>query len=397
MLKNKIVYIRYLLCLIMAMVLITGCNKAKPDIDSESQKLLEEVLKEESALLVEDAEPILNLSEVHKGDFIVSKTHIVNFYYPNTEIIRYDNQNMKATFVEFLCALGDEVKEGDPLFSIEYHVNLLEYEKAKLDLLRTVEAYEAGREEKEQQLQQEAEKLDRIDDPIEEIKQSFQVEYLKDDLDNYITTMEKNIDDLREKVSEFESMMGTINITSPIDGYVTYMNLVYPGDELNFLDEILTLVNYDEVYLLVDNSSNNFRYNMEVDLIAKEKTNTIQFNKETKKPPTNEKKYKGRVVSGDNLVTNDLKSNQVIIELIDADIKDIVNMDVKATCYPFSVKNSLLVSNNAVMFEGREGKLNVRVHENGNTYKKYFIGLGRDNDNWLIFDGLDEGMEVLLK
>ena len=260
-----------------------------------------------------------------------------------------------------------------------------------------MEAYEAGREEKEQQLQQEAEKLDRIDDPIEEIKQSFQVEYLKDDLDNYITTMEKNIDDLREKVSEFESMMGTINITSPIDGYVTYMNLVYPGDELNFLDEILTLVNYDEVYLLVDNSSNNFRYNMEVDLIAKEKTNTIQFNKETKKPPTNEKKYKGRVVSGDNLVTNDLKSNQVIIELIDADIKDIVNMDVKATCYPFSVKNSLLVSNNAVMFEGREGKLNVRVHENGNIYKKYFIGLGRDNDNWLIFDGLDEGMEVLLK
>ena len=378
----------YGIILVMALSCFSGCDNS-PRLDTETQKLLEDIAAKDDAIIIDDVEDLENkikLTNVIRGDLLTELTVKAEFYYPLVRDVVFEQGDLGAVLVEYLCSVGDFVQKGDPIVSIEYKVNLVELEKMKLNQLNTVNNYKKEKSARRQRLDEQRKKLESLYDPDQIAIESIQLSYLEEDYSNYIETMEEILADLDESIREYDEKMGVCYIYSPISGVITETSELKHGSNITNGQLLARITSMEEEpYLVVDNEHGTFRYNMEVDITV------------TDKGSNGTETLKGKVISGIELTDMSawyLGKNYAVIELLEGDIKDLYNKTVRATCYPRYMKDVLLVSKDAVSLDA--SNTYVMVYTDEGIYKKKFVSGGENNDYYFVFNGLDEGITVLI-
>ena len=378
----------YGIILVMALCWFSGCDNS-PKLDTETQKLLEDIATKDDAIIIDNAEAMeskVRLTNVIRGDLLSELTVKAEFYYPIAHDVFFELGEMGAVFVEYLCSVGDFVQKGDPIASIEYNVNHVELEKMKLNQLNTVNNYKKEKSAKRQRLDEQRSRLESLSDPDQIAIESIHLSYLEEEYSNYIESMEEVIADIDKSIKEYEEKMGVCYIYTPVSGVITETSELKRGSKIyngHFCAKITSME--EEPYLVVENEHGAFRYNMKVDLTV------------TDKDRKGTETLKGRVVSELELTYGPawyLAKNYAVIELLEGDMKELYDKTVRATCYPRYMKDVLLVSKDAVSLDASEPYVMVQTDEG--IYKKKFVSGGANDDYYFVFDGLEEGITVLI-
>ena len=378
----------YGIILVMALCWFSGCDNS-PKLDTETQKLLEDIATKDDAIIIDNAEAMeskVRLTNVIRGDLLSELTVKAEFYYPIAHDVFFELGEMGAVFVEYLCSVGDFVQKGDPIASIEYNVNHVELEKMKLNQLNTVNNYKKEKSAKRQRLDEQRSRLESLSDPDQIAIESIHLSYLEEEYSNYIESMEEVIADIDKSIKEYEEKMGVCYIYTPVSGVITETSELKRGSKIyngHFCAKITSME--EEPYLVVENEHGAFRYNMKVDLTV------------TDKDRKGTETLKGRVVSELELTYGPawyLAKNYAVIKLLEGDMKELYDKTVRATCYPRYMKDVLLVSKDAVSLDASEPYVMVQTDEG--IYKKKFVSGGANDDYYFVFDGLEEGITVLI-
>jgi hypothetical protein len=256
----------------------------------------------------------------------------------------------------------------------------------KLNQLNTVNNYKKEKSAKRQRLDEQRSRLESLSDPDQIAIESIHLSYLEEEYSNYIESMEEVIADIDKSIKEYEEKMGVCYIYTPVSGVITETSELKRGSKIyngHFCAKITSME--EEPYLVVENEHGAFRYNMKVDLTV------------TDKDRKGTETLKGRVVSELELTYGPawyLAKNYAVIELLEGDMKELYDKTVRATCYPRYMKDVLLVSKDAVSLDASEPYVMVQTDEG--IYKKKFVSGGANDDYYFVFDGLEEGITVLI-
>lgn len=385
MLKINIKYLG-IVCILFFTIMLTSCKKVS-EVSSDNE-MLSKLTESENALLMEndnkkEDEEITGLKQVVKGNLEVETTARVTLYYPEKEQIIYPEDKITASLIEIFVAVDDVVDKGDKVASVEYNIDKIELERLKLNLKRKEETFKEEKEEKNSQLN-DAKKLIELASTKEE-KQDKKDIYntLKLEYDTYKDMKEDELNLIREETLNYESKTKIGYILAPSDGKVSEIASIKMGDILYPNQVIGSIDNLDNVYFSILNESGEFRYNMEVDLVVTNEDDTKDSKVEY---------YKGVIISGSNLVSGPLKQNIAFIQLLDGDINDLQKKTIKAIGKTKYMSDVLLVDKTAVEFDKKIPY--VMEYKGGKIYKKNFVMGGLDSFHYLIYKGLEEGMEV---
>lgn len=334
--------IKYMVWMVF-LLFLTGCSKKVAPLPSN--ELYDTITKNEQDILYveqEEKEAAVRLQEVNYGDLSIETTQKVNFYYPNREQILFEEEELSGTLIEFFVKVNDTVEKGDIIASVSYNVDEIHVETLKRLLKRKEEAFKG-----EEGLR-------------EEIKE------------------------LKEKINSYEKKREMGYIYAPASGVVDEISEILPGSMIYPNTRIGGMYLTDEVYLSIQNDRGAFRYNMEVDLVVSDKSYTDGAKLEI---------IKAQVISGSDLVTGGLKRDIALLRLLEGDMADLEDKVIKAVGKTKHMKDVLLIDKSAVAFDKRIPY--VMEYKEGKLYKRNFISGGTDNDNYMVFDGLEKGMEVI--
>lgn len=386
MLKINMKYIGTL-CILFSAIMLASCKKKVSDVSSENE-MLSKLTEIESALLIEndskkEEAEVTKLKQVTKGNFEVETTARATLYYPEKEYIVYTEDKITASLVEIFVEVDDVVDKGDKVASVEYNIDKIELERLKLILRRKEEAYKEEEEEKNNQLN-DAKQLIELAITKEEKQEKKDIyNSLKQEYDTYMDMKEDELDLMREETLNYESKTKIGYILAPTDGKVSEITSIKTGDILYPNQVIGSIDNLDNVYLSILNEGGEFRYNMEVDLVVTDRGDSKDSKVEN---------YKGVIISGSDLVSGPLKQNIALIQLLDGDINNLQNKTIKAIGKTKYMSDVLLVDKSAVEFDKKIPY--VMEYKGDKIYKKNFVMGGLDSSNYLIYKGLEEGMEV---
>ena len=373
--------------LLTSTLLLTSCNEKESKIQGNTQ-LLNSLEESEQALLYKsDVEDKIapSLGHVTRGDLAVETSVKVSFYYPNQEQIVYEEPKLTSEVVELFVSNNDLVEKGDRIASIQYHIDEIELLQLKLTLSRKEEFFKEKKKEREEEIQKV--KLNMDSEKDNEIKKGLKSNYdsLKNSYDMFLSEELDKINSLKDELKSYDEKKDLSYMYAPITGIINQIMPLRPGDILNPNQVIGTIYDTSLAYLSIDDEKGLARYNMEVDLVVTNKGNT-------KDSPV--EYYKGVIITGSNLVGERLKQKIALIELLDGDIEDLKDKTIKATGKLKHMKDVLLVDKRTVEFDKKVPY--VMEYKDGKAYKRNFISPGFDPYNYMIFKGLDEGMEVIL-
>ena len=385
MMKTKWIHVAAFL--LTSTLLLTSCNEKESKIQGNTQ-LLNSLEESEQALLYKsDVEDKIapSLGHVTRGDLAVETSVKVSFYYPNQEQIVYEEPKLTSEVVELFVSNNDLVEKGDRIASIQYHIDEIELLQLKLTLSRKEEFFKEKKKEREEEIQKV--KLNMDSEKDNEIKKGLKSNYdsLKNSYDMFLSEELDKINSLKDELKSYDEKKDLSYMYAPITGIINQIMPLRPGDILNPNQVIGTIYDTSLAYLSIDDEKGLARYNMEVDLVVTNKGNT-------KDSPV--EYYKGVIITGSNLVGERLKQKIALIELLDGDIEDLKDKTIKATGKLKHMKDVLLVDKRTVEFDKKVPY--VMEYKDGKAYKRNFISPGFDPYNYMIFKGLDEGMEVIL-
>lgn len=384
---QKIKWIPLLAFFFATLFFLTACNN-KDTVVPANNELLDSLEESEGALIYKTEEENQNeplLQKVTKGNLLVEATQKVSLYYPEQVAIIYEEPIISSEIVEVFRSKDDLVEKGDVIASIKYKIDEIELLRLKLELSRKEEAFHGSSKEKEVELQQLKVKMEAEENS--EVKKEIKSNYesLKTSYDAFRKEELMNLELLREEVTSYEAKNEIGYIYAPITGIISEVAQLKPGDLLYPNQEIGRINDTETTFLSIEDEKGIFRYNMEVELVVTNKGNT-------KDSPI--EYYKGVIISGSNLVQNSLKQPIALIELIDGNIDDLRDKTIKATGKIKYMEEVLLVDKRTVNFDRKSPY--VMEYMDGKVYKRNFINAGFDPYNYMIFKGLEEGMEVIL-
>lgn len=272
-----------------------------------------------------------------------------------------------------------EVKAGDVLATYEKEGSRAELERMELALKRAQEGFELGKQERTESLRTLKEQLGALTDATDIKLHQIRIQQAQLDYERYVYESERSIAQQQRNIDETREFYADTQLIAPFDGVITYVSNKNPGDTI-YSGETLVTVQSQEKYLLgIDNSSGNFRYGMRVQVGI---------------GPRNKKEYvEGRVVAAANVLPNENKVPQALIEMEPNDIKiGMKNISIEGK--NIDMQNVLKVSRSAISFEG--GKSYVSILDGDMVQKRIIVsGHTSAGDTWVV-QGLSEGQEVII-
>lgn len=371
---------------IVAVSLLSACKKVEEV--TYDKKMLDEIAENEAKVILSDSEieeEKYILSSVTRGHMQVVATNKGYLYYPNREIIRYEEANIEATVEEVLVNLYDLVEEGDIIASVVYHIDPIELEKKRLELKRSSENIDFTKEE----IKIELDKLKKIYDKEVEVDgkniAKNHYETRKIELYDMLNNMLAQHELVKESTKNYEEKLNLGYITAPISGKITELEKTKVGQIIKANHQFGAIEDQEEVYLAIDNEQGMFRYNMEVDVRVTNKGNTKD---------SEVVNYKGSIITGSELLSWQLHSPKTYIQLHDGDLDDLVDKTIIVNGYSKELRDVLLVDKEGVGFDKKVPF--IVQSKDGVAYKRNFIIGSSDSTNYVAIDGLEDKMELRL-
>lgn len=342
-----------------------------------------------SALAQSDSlisQELIKTETVNYQDTVVAETGVYersynargSLYYPHTYELYCETDN--ATFVEYTAARKQEVKKGDVLAVFHVEVDEVALAEARLALENSRTEYEQQKKVQEEALKELTEVLSETKDPYERELLTLRMESQKLSFEKYCYEQEYRIRDLERDIAEKEEFMSRNTLVSPFDGVVTDLVYKREGEKVYNGEVLVTLYRTDVVLLVIDNSSEYFRYGMDV---------TVEYG-----APKNRKAISGRVVAADTMLPSELKQGKAAIELYgyDGNEKKFINPSAKAESV--YLENVIALPRRAVVLDG--GKQYVNKLSDGMVRKRFVnVALSAPGTVWVL-QGIDAGDTLIL-
>ncbi len=320
-------------------------------------------------ILTEQApEPGKSTVKLEKGGISNQYTATGYLFYPIQKEIKVPVEHGTIYYVSTNVELNQQVKKGDPLFTIRVVAD-------EVELARSTK-----------RLQREQERMDDL------IRQDAEANK------KAIAARQETIAEIEKEIAEMKADFATTEISAPYDGIVTGLpwREMKEGDLLTANQAIATLAAQGSNYIVIEDTNGLLTYGNQA---------SIQYKGMDGKDAT----VSGMVVSlSPYSVSSDFfDENQALIKVSSEDIGDMAGSAdgyegwwnrsrFNVSVINRSMENVVLVPKKAVISKGSTTYVRVK-QENGEIRYQGFVAGGSDNSYYWVVEGLTEGMEICLE
>lgn len=319
-----------------------------------------------------------NLHTVELGTYDRTYSASCREYYPYTYKLRFETSGAK--FKEYLVKRNQTVKKGDPLAVFTLDGDEVALSTQRLSLEREREALKTRKEEYQERIDEMVDTLLVTNERYAREMLSLKIAYEEVARDKYVYQQEAKIADLEEAVAELEEENSGNVLVAPADGVVTNLNYIREGDRVSTSEVLITLYREEGLLYRVDNTTDYFRYGMDV---------TVEVG-----PGKNRTTLTGKVVAADTLVPSSRRTNHAFIRLDPYDLETRMNNPTAkvATIY---LENVIVVPRQAVELEA--GKYYVTKYVEGTLQKRYVQYVINNPANSWLLQGLEAGETIIIE
>ena len=272
------------------------------------------------------------------------------------------------------------VEAGEVLAVFDVEISQAKLAELKMKLERQQENYYEGKQRRKEAIEDaKADQEGLTSHRLTIAKQ--EVEKLQADYDRYVYNTKKTIEELKAQIEELEQAMVHTTIVAPCRGKVTYVSGNKTGDTISSGKVMFKMYGYEE-YILTS-TADDLRYNMEVTL-----------------RPDKNKVYTGRVVSAENLLPEELRSNKAVIRLDETSDVTGEQLEVLQKSSASNLRYVKSQLRDVLLVEGKSLKIDsggnyVYVLEGSIPVKRYVtLAPGNTSARWVI-NGLIPGQTLV--
>ena len=289
----------------------------------------------------------------------------------------------QARFASYAASYFVYVEKGDLLATFYADVDTVALEQAELELQRLEERFAQAEldhvERAEELVEKMATEYDSYEDKV------LEVQRIQEELDwaNTKRTYENNIKDIKETIKELEETGNVIEVYAPAEGLAVPTKGYAPGAEVKDGDYLCHIIPVDEYYVSTDKRTDLYNFGMEMTFKTRAGATT------------------GTVISADSKVLyGNLDKHDVVFSIATSDTisQDDLNAS-RSLAFEGNAKvveNVILIPKAAVTVEEDEYFVTV-LQEDGSLLKTEFIAGGSNTEYYWVFDGLSEGMNIIMK
>jgi len=368
--------------ILLCALLLAGCVQNPPTSDYK---------------MPEKSEKAYTTEEVYVGTFKQIKTVTVPASYLNHQSVTCDYEG--AVLKEkLLFPLGTWVKAGDVIATVIFEFSEVELARLELAYERAVYSMNNG--------------ISSYYQSIASIKGNDRVSYLQRlqmeyQLASYKLSAEHQCQQALERLEEYKTRTGDVQILAPCDGIVTYANpILDPGDDIPMGTELITLADPESIYLEFDPSLSANEGSSVYPMFAYGNTAHITFGDDTfdgivssapvmgslyKKAETEQAQNNIAYVTSDGLDAT-TQTGSYVVKYIELELENMILVPTKAiNDYQPRYASAPKVDGVSV-----EKDPYVYILENDHIIKR-FVTCGPGNSTEVcILDGLTPGQLVVL-
>ncbi len=295
--------------------------------------------------------------------------------------IKAEFEEGEMEFISLEVKRYQEVKKGDVIAKVRMEIDDIDLEELNIRLTRLEEAYQnavdAHIKSQEDLLNEYVQT--KIRSLIRDLKyQRAEIVFERTDA-NY----QQQISDLKQQISQLKKNQKITEIVAPKDGYIMSVSYNRVGDKISNGQVLATYVTADQVCLEFEDSLLHYGYGMSCNLIVYVDRSSLTGNANVVS------------VSGKQLTAAWNRKSTKIKTDISVD-KLLKSQDVIAVGETNVMDNVLLVPSNAVEKDG-DFTYVVVLREDGKLEKRSFIAGGSNSQYYWVFDGLDEGTQIVIE
>ena len=363
MLKNK-----YILWLLLAVVLLSGCGAKKQEKQAD--------LKESS----EKAQTAnYRTTVVERGDYIVeSKTGAIQY---NPVIINLTWDKKDCRYQEYHVKTGDTVKKGDLLISFVSEESTLALEEKQLALEQLEKEYTAGKERRERDIDTAEKNLWKYSS-YAYTRAKKEIELMELDLESFCYEMDFEKEQIEKAIAELEIKPEDLVLTAPCDGIIDKMPYADLGDKVPVGEPLIQMFDPATVVLGAENQNKVFAYGQKVTISSRERS------------------VSGYVAAAGNALPIGYDLYYMVVRLDEGSVLDSnLGLSLQISGDTVTVHDVLLAHRSAFTLEG--GKYYVQILEDDGSVHRRPVQIGSTNNNgngevvWIL-DGVEEGDTLIL-
>ena len=353
-------------CLLLAAVLLLALNPSRALADGD--------LIGGDAATARDVN--YKTAVVKLGTFTSEVSADAARYYPLSYELRYDHADAK--FVEYKVHVGNAVKAGDVLAEFRLEGSEAELARLELTITRTEEETARGVRERQEQIDEAREALEKAQSRDRRELRSLELQRLELELERYLFRQNHSLEQQRAELDEAREEQNDLVLTAPFDGVITRLASKNADDAVSPNEVLIILYSEEVMFLRVENGDSRFRYNMPVKISVGSDNDRAELT--------------GRVIASDDLLEK-AEGGYALIQLDPYD-ESILLRHPRATAQSVYLENVLTVSRDAVKVEN--GREYVTKLTDGMVQKRYVTcGLYNLTEVWIVL-GVSEGETLIV-
>lgn len=331
--------------------------------------------------------------KVERGTFEKREYAIGEVVYTDLE---YETVSVtaEARVVKIKAAVGDKVKKGDVLITLEPYNDEVEIKRRTAEVEKMEKEYEAGLDSRTADITMAENELKSISDSNKRKIKKLEIKKLKLSLSTYKKT-KKTVEEERKALDELINRSNTTKVTAKHDGYIVDMRGIQVDDTLTNGQTIAVVSQKKEFYIKANEVySDDLRYGDTVDIVIE--------GREARGNVT----LPGKVVSASNILNP--RSNQFTamvipdMDTMPADDGNTFSLEDPIKVYYKSAyaENVLLIPVKAVLHEddntGEEDITYVYIKSGDDVRKQYISIVDKNKDYVRVESGVEEGDTLIV-
>lgn len=286
------------------------------------------------------------------------------------------------TLVEMLVKRNDYVEKGDPIAKVLVETSAIDLEELELKLQRAEEDY----------AETTAEYLEQHEEDLANISVYYhpgridRIEYAQAELDFAQTCAkyEKQIESLKEQISDLKELASTTEILAPESGFILNLSTLMRGQELKNGEVLCYLSPTDKIMLEIPDDSWRYGYGMQFHMTVGDDKDNMQ-------------EYEVQAITPNARMLQDDWEQKTTMITGDYDMAELIgNNPYSLTGTTNVMENVLLVPEDAVTEENSRYFVTV-LKDDGTLEKRQFIPGGQNSGYYWVFDGLEDGTRIIIE
>lgn len=367
--------------------MVEGGGKTKRNIKTglKDMQMIEVLEGLEEGDIVTLNSPRKDLQEEGEEYLIAQKgTYTEEFSISGLEsmYLEYDFISLQeeGEFLRYRKEMGEEVKKGEILAEYTISYDDIQIEESRLNYNRILDNYKEEKEKRKRKLEDLEDSIKKVkEDSYDKQKQELILQVEKVKYKQYCKEAERSLEAHKRSLEELENMTKIQYIYATMDGVIQNRQPLSLGDSLAANQELIYLLNPDSYVWIVNNVSQNLKYNM-------------QFQIEN--PLGNrEDSYTGIITSADNIISKKAQTSLAYIRLTEGQAEDEIHGNtalLKAVTK--RVEDAVILESNNILLEDKSGLYVYISHKNG-VEKRPVLAKEGTGKLW-IYKGLFEGEKV---